>query len=120
MENQNKRATGAAYEQEAACWLESRGVRILERNYRCRQGEIDMIGQEQTPDGRYLLFIEVKYRSTRKQGDPAEAVTGRKQNRIRNAACYYLYAHGLGEDTPCRFDVVGILGDEWNWIKNAF
>ncbi len=52
----NKREIGAAYEEAAAVFLEKKGVRILERNFRCRQGEIDLIGR----DGEYLVFFEVK------------------------------------------------------------
>ncbi len=58
---QNKRQTGAAYEEQAARFLLEQGYQILERNYRCRQGEIDVIAR----DGSYLVFVEVKYRSSR-------------------------------------------------------
>ena len=66
----NKREVGAAYEEAAAVFLEKNGVRILERNFRCRQGEIDLIGR----DGEYLVFFEVKYRKNADAGLPAEAV----------------------------------------------
>lgn len=112
----NKRQVGSCYEQMAADYLTGQGVQILERNYRCRGGEIDLIVR----DGCYLVFVEVKYRSSSAKGDPAEAVDGYKQHRIRNVARYYLYDHRYGEDTPCRFDVISILGDEIRWIKNAF
>ena len=65
----NKREVGAAYEEAAAVFLEKNGVRILERNFRCRQGEIDLIGR----DGEYLVFFEVKYRKNADAGFPAEA-----------------------------------------------
>lgn len=116
MNTGNKRATGSRYEQAAADFLRQQGLRILEQNYRCRQGEIDLIAQE----GRTLVFVEVKYRKTAAMGDPAEAVTALKQSRIRNAAGYYLYSRRHGEDTPCRFDVVSILGQELRWIQDAF
>lgn len=112
----NKRALGTQYEQITAEYLKQQGAQILEKNFRCRHGEIDLI----IKDGAYLVFVEVKYRSTLKHGDPAEAVTFVKQERIRTAARYYLYQNRYGEDTPCRFDVIRILGDEINWIKNAF
>lgn len=79
-------------------------------------GEIDIIGK----DGPVLTFIEVKYRHDLSKGDPAEAVHGRKQDRIRNTARGYLYFRGLGEEIPCRFDVVTILGEEVRLIRNAF
>ena len=116
MNRGNKRELGGHYEQLAADYLTAHGAQILVRNFRCRQGEIDLIIR----DGRYLVFVEVKYRSSMGKGDPAEAVNPFKQQRIRNSARYYLYKNRCGEDTPCRFDVVSILGNEIRWIKNAF
>ncbi len=112
----NKRQVGSHYEQLAADYLIKNGVQILERNFRCSQGELDLIVR----DGRYLVFIEVKYRTTVSKGEPLESVNLRKQQRIRNAARYYLYQHRYGEDTPCRFDVISILDGEIRWIQNAF
>lgn len=112
----NKRQTGAAYEERAARWLSEKGFVILERNYRCRQGEIDLIAR----DGRYLVFVEVKYRSGECAGHPAEAVHAQKQYRISRTALYYCYTHRIPEDQPCRFDVVTVLGDQIEHIKNAF
>ena len=66
---ENKRETGTRKEELAADFLTRRGVKILERNFRCRQGEIDLIGM----DGQYLVFVEVKYRKTARNGMPAEA-----------------------------------------------
>ena len=71
----NKRQTGSEYEGLAAKWLEGHGYQIVERNYRCRQGEIDLIAEK---DG-YLVFVEVKYRRSSEAGDPAEAVDYWKQ-----------------------------------------
>lgn len=112
----NRRMTGGCYEALAAGYLEGQGLEILERNFRTRTGEIDLIAR----DGRYLVFVEVKYRRDGAKGDPAEAVDLRKQGRIRGAARYYLYSHGYGEDSPCRFDVVGIMGDQVRWLRDAF
>ncbi len=112
----NKRQTGSRYEETAAAFLTSKGYRVLERNFRCRQGEIDLICRH----GRYLVFAEVKYRSGLSMGSPAEAVDARKQERIRRAAAFYLYSHGMGGDVPCRFDVVGILGSDIELIQDAF
>jgi putative endonuclease len=112
----NRRQTGAAYEELAADWLSEQGLEILERNYRCRRGEIDLIAR----DGRYLVFVEVKYRSAEKTGHPAEAVDWRKQHRISNVAAWYCYEHRLPEDQPCRFDVVSVLGERIEYIKDAF
>ncbi|MCD8196023.1 MAG: YraN family protein [Lachnospiraceae bacterium] len=112
----NKRRVGAQYEDLAARCLEEKGYRILERNYRCRQGEIDLIAL----DGRCLVFVEVKYRRDGRSGDPAEAVNFRKQRRIIRTAAYYCYNKNIGESHPCRFDVVSVLGSEVRHIENAF
>lgn len=114
--HENRRRTGSRYEQLAAASLVRMGFEILEQNYRCRAGEIDLIAREQ----RYLVFIEVKYRSSGQSGDPAEAVDRKKQRRIIKTARYYLMTHGYSEDTPCRFDVAAILGEEVRLIRDAF
>lgn len=112
----NKREIGGRYEELAAVYLQKNGYCILERNYRCRQGEVDLICRQ----GTYLVFVEVKYRSTARMGEPLEAVDDRKKNRIRKAAAYYMYSCGLPEDCPCRFDVVGILGKQVELVRDAF
>lgn len=112
----NKRCVGAAYEQEAADYLTEQGYEILERNFRCRLGEIDLIAR----DGECLVFVEVKYRKGRRKGDPLEAVHQKKQKIIGQVAAYYLLTHPNWEDCPCRFDAVGILDGEIRLIKNAF
>ncbi len=111
----NKRETGSRYETLAAAYLTKSGYVILERNFRGRQGEIDLIAR----DGTYLVFIEVKYRANGAMGDPLEAVGAIKQQRIRQTAAWYLRRHGLPEDTPCRFDVVGITGSIVQLGKDA-
>lgn len=112
----NKRQTGAEYEEQAAGWLKEQGYRILKRNYRCRQGEIDLIAE----DGPYLVFVEVKYRKGEQTGHPAEAVDIRKQKRLSRTALYYCYEQRVPETRGCRFDVVSILGDKIEHIINAF
>lgn len=118
----NKRQIGARYEQIAGVYLESRGYQILEYNYRCKSGEIDIIAR----DGEYLVFCEVKYRTNSSKGMPAEAVNIRKQYIISKCALHYITTHGQSS-RPCRFDVIGILGDTCNGrkpfirlYKNAF
>jgi conserved hypothetical protein TIGR00252 len=112
----NKRAVGTEYERKAADYLEKQGYEILHKNFRCRYGEIDLIGKS---DG-YLCFIEVKYRSGSHHGFPSEAVDNRKRKRIVRSALTYMYFNKLPEDTPCRFDIVEILDNEFSVIKNAF
>ena len=112
----NKRETGKKFEETAAGYLESKGVMILEKNYRIPAGEIDLIGM----DGEYLVFFEVKYRSSLKMGDPLSAVDFRKRQKIMNVSKHYLYEHHYRENAPVRFDCIGITGDKINWIRNSF
>ena len=113
----NKRKVGAFYEELAADYLISQGVMILERNYRNRLGEIDLIGM--TADG-WLIFVEVKYRSSEYSGNPLAAVDSKKQWVISRVAVEYLKNRYRSMDVRCRFDVVGIERDEICWVKNAF
>ncbi|BFL47519.1 YraN family protein [Lactonifactor longoviformis] len=113
---ENTRKTGTQYEELAARYLAEQGYRILTKNYRCALGEIDIIAR----DGRYLCFVEVKYRTSVRQGGPLLAVNSSKQRRICRTASYYLTGRGLGEFVPCRFDVVGITPAEIFLIKDAF
>lgn len=112
----NKRTIGTAYEEQAVLFLQQKGYYIVEKNFRCRQGEIDIVAR----DGQYLVFVEVKYRKASANGLPEEAVDRRKQQKIIRTAQYYLYQKNLGEDCPCRFDVVGICGDRIRLTQNAF
>ncbi len=112
----NTRKKGAEYEQMAAGYLQRRGVKILECNYRNRRGEIDLIGR----DGAYTVFFEVKYRRTAQKGTPAQAVHYTKQKTICRVADYYRMTHGMGEFSAVRYDVVAIEGEEITWYKNAF
>ncbi len=90
--------------EELACEeLERRGYAIVTRGYRTIHGEIDVVARE----GGYLVFVEVKARHGRDFGDPEEAVTLQKQQRIVWMASDYLARSGQ-LDVPCRFDVVGI------------
>ncbi len=116
MDHRNTVQTGRAGEDLAAAFLEANGHEILERNFRCRSGEIDIISRQ---DG-YLVFSEVKYRSTGVFGLPAEAVDRRKQKRISDAAAYYLYHNGYGTDVPCRFDMIAVSADRCRVYENAF
>lgn len=112
----NKRQVGSTYEKKAAEYLEKQGYRILQMNYRCRQGEIDIVAQEEG----YLVFVEVKYRRNPGQGLPQEAVSSSKQRVISRVADYYCMTHCHSMEQPCRFDVVAVLGEEIRLIRNAF
>ncbi len=113
----NKRQVGSEYENMAAEYLVQQGYEILEMNYRCRIGEIDIIAKQ----GMYLVFVEVKFRTDNTCGDPLEAVDWRKQRQICRVALYYYTKHGYRENIPCRFDVIAVYGDETiKQIENAF
>ncbi len=114
--SQNKRETGSAYELKAEEYLLGNGYKILERNFRNRSGEIDLIAKK---DGQ-IHFVEVKYRTTSDFGSPLEAVDFRKQNQIRKVAMYYLMKNKLSEWTPCQFDVIGFEGEKMTHLENAF
>jgi len=112
----NKRETGTAYELKAEEYLLENGYTMLERNFRNRSGEIDLITKK---DGQ-IHFIEVKYRTTSDVGSPLEAVDFRKQNQIRKVAMYYLMKNKLSEWTPCQFDVIAFEGEKLTHVENAF
>jgi putative endonuclease len=106
---------GQAAEDKAAAFLKTRGLQELQRNYRVRGGEIDLIMR----DSAHLVFVEVRYRSGSKYGGAAASVTATKQARLTRAAQHYLMR--LGNDLPCRFDVVAIDGEQApHWIRDAF
>jgi putative endonuclease len=92
------------YGEDLACdELERRGYNVVTRRYRTSHGELDIVCR----DGEYLVFVEVKARQSGSFGDPEEAVTLQKQQRLVWMATDYLARHRL-EDVPCRFDVVGV------------
>ena len=110
-----KQLLGKFAENRAEKMLAAAGLRTLHRNYRCRQGEIDIIAQ----DGDTLVFVEVRSRSRRDYGSAAESITAAKQRRIIAAARHYLST--LPRMPACRFDAVVLDGeDEPVWIKSAF
>lgn len=113
---ENNRQKGFEEEALAAKYLQSCGYRIIDRNFYCSSGEIDIIAVED----EYMCFVEVKFRSSSRDGYPTEAVDIRKMKRIINASRVYLYMKGKDEFTPCRYDVVSILGNKCELIRNAF
>ena len=99
-----RQSLGKLGEDLACAELTRRGYEILERRYRTRYGEIDIIARS----GPSLVFVEVKAREGREFGDGAEAITRRKRRRIAMAAMDYLVRHQKDE-CPCRFDVVSVM-----------
>lgn len=102
-------------EREAVKFLKKRKYKIMETNYRCHIGEIDIVARQ----GAYLVFIEVKTRASARYGLPMEAVDEQKQCKLLLLAQYYQKYKNL-LDMPIRFDVVQILGEEIELIEGAF
>ena len=122
MNGQENRLLGRWGEALAADWLRTRGCRVLEANWRCRFGEIDLIVRE----GGFLCFVEVKLRKSAAYGQAGEFVDRRKQERLRTSAELYL-AQNPTQLQP-RFDVVEVYAPqgretklpEIRWVENAF
>ena len=96
-------------------YLEQSGYEVLQYNYRCRLGEIDLIAKE----GEYFVFCEVKYRKEGAATNSLEAVDRKKQRTIIRCAKWFLMENGL-TDVPCRFDVAGIDGQKIILVRDAF
>lgn len=110
---------GADGERAAEKYLRRQRYAIVQRNYRCRAGEVDLVAL----DGSTIVFVEVKTRTQPGFGSPLEAVDPRKQRQIQRVAQYYLSRNRL-QDRDARFDVVGVWWDgdavRCELIKNAF
>ena len=108
---------GEQAEQQACDFLISQGLMLVECNFRCPYGELDLIMK----DDKTLVIVEVRYRKNAKFGSAVESVTRSKQMKLIAATEVYLNTLPSNELIPMRFDVVGILGDgDLQWIKNAF
>ncbi len=118
-----RKGLGSRGEEEAARYLQGLGWRILERNYRCRIGELDLIAKD---EGGTLVFVEVRSRAGNSHGLPEESITQRKQYKLRMLAQQYLLTRPKLADGPCRFDVIAVEftpnGEKkaLRHIKNAF
>ena len=116
------RSIGDDWEAFAAQQLRCAGLRIVERGYRCRMGEIDLIAL----DAQTLVFVEVRFRRSVLYGDAAASVTYAKQQRIISAARHFLMRHPQYAQSPIRMDVVAVEADEVDrtprlrWIRHAF
>ncbi len=111
----SSREEGLRGEDMAIKTLRRNGYRIIERNFRSRLGEIDVIAEE----GECLVFVEVKKRNTLLFGDDLCAIGGAKQRHIVKTALFYMKTHRIPE-RRVRFDVIGIDGEKVKLVKNAF
>jgi len=105
---------------ELACcrYLQRNGLKLIEQNYRTRNGEIDLVMR----DRKTLVFVEVRYRKTSDYGSAVESVNHTKQSRILRTAEHYCQQNNI--DSPVRIDIVGMRSDDndafrFEWIKNA-
>ncbi|WP_418790060.1 YraN family protein [Phosphitispora sp. TUW77] len=110
----NKRAIGAIGEDIATQMLNEQGYIILERNFRCRYGEIDVIARI----GDTLVFVEVKTRRNKHCGTPEESVDYRKQSKLRLLAKYYMYIN-QNYSQKIRFDVYAVRLDKTNMLESV-
>ena len=110
-------ALGAAGEDQASRWYTQRRYRVLARNWRCREGELDLV---LLSPQRVVVFAEVKTRSSARFGTPAEAVTADKQRRLRLLAARYLRTAAPPRHAGLRFDVVSVTGAGVEVLEGAF
>jgi putative endonuclease len=108
-----KQAQGQAWEQVARRHLERHGLTLVEANFTCKGGEIDLIMR----DGETVVFVEVRQRADRHHGGAAASITATKEARLVIAAQVYLQRYPAMP--PCRFDVVAIDGDQLDRLKNC-
>ena len=114
------------YTENLACkYLENKGFKLIEKNFNCRVGEIDLIMK----DNDSLVFVEVRYRRNNSFDSGAESITTSKQSKLIKTASLYLQQHAKLNKYPARFDVVSITGFietdninniDFDWIENAF
>jgi len=109
------RALGAQAEARAAEFLQRKSYRIVDRNWTCKGGELDLV----CLDGDTLVFVEVRARASSSHGTPLETVVDLKRRRLVRAAAIYLHVKKR-EDAACRFDVVAITGDDLEHVEDAF
>lgn len=108
---------GGDAEDLAQSWCQRQGWQVVERNYRARGGEIDLV----CLDGDTLVFVEVRQRLSDRYGGAAASITSSKQRKLVHAAQLFLQHYRQHANRPARFDVITLgRGDELNWIKSAF
>lgn len=104
---------GQGGEDRALAYLQQQGLTLVERNFLCKAGELDLVMR----DGPHLVFVEVRERNNPSFGGAAASISPAKQRRILRAAKFYLLR--FVKMPPCRIDVVTIDGERLNWLRNA-
>ena len=111
--------TGNDAELRACQYLNEQGLELIERNFHCRYGEIDLVMRDQ----QTIIFVEVRFRKADSLVDGAQSITTSKQQRIIRSASYYLQRHKFNETIPARIDVVAVTQGkdehQFEWIQNA-
>lgn len=108
---------GSEAESAACTWLQQQGLVIIERNFRCKLGEIDIVAKE----NQTLVFVEVRQRSGHHFGDGFTSVDYRKQQKLIRTAKRYLQERKIFDQSPCRFDIVSARSPtDLEWLKDAF
>lgn len=114
------RQVGAQWEDAALAHLQRSGLSLLDRNFNCRYGELDLVAR----DRDVIVFVEVRFRSTSSRGDGAQSVGPSKRAKLVRAAQVYLQARPQLAASPCRFDVVACAGTpqqpQIEWTRSAF
>ncbi len=113
MANTLQQRLGQQGEDRALAYLQQQGLHLLERNFRCKVGELDLIMQH----GALLVFVEVRQRACHRYGGAAASVTPAKQRRLLRAAQYFLLRYAALP--PCRFDLLAIDGENLSWMQNV-
>ena len=119
-QNRKNSYSGSEVEKLAAKYLTRHKLRVLEFNYRCRRGEIDLV----MLDDDTLVFVEVRYRKNSSHGSALESVDQHKQTKLLTAAEHFIQQHHYN-NMPCRFDVIAAHSDQlgdlhFDWVKDAF
>ncbi len=112
----DKQKTGRDAEDRACFFLESQGLTLLTKNFRCKLGEIDLIMQDQ----KFIVFVEVRSKNRSDYGGALISVNKLKQHKLIRIASFYLQQQKCYNKVHCRFDVIGITEKKLEWIKNAF
>lgn len=123
MKNYARHQSGNQGESLACEYLLEKGLVLIERNYSCKVGEVDLIMQDQDMGEECLVFVEVRFRTGAEHYDAAESITPGKQRTLVACAKQYLVSIDKYDKIACRFDVIAINGalrkDNIHWYKNA-